>query len=127
MVAKLTSIKLSPKESKSEYDGPSVAGSKDKGPRYPYGMELRLDTETLGKLGLDLSKFKVGETCMVEAKAVVTRISESQMQGGKDRRDLELQITDVAISPDKAAKKQKAADERLNEVGGSTGDSYVEE
>lgn len=121
---KLTSIKLSPKEAKGDYDGPATLGSKDKGPRYPYGMELRLDTDTLDKLGLDLSKFKVGETCMVEANAIVTRISESQMQGGKDRRDLELQITDVGISEDKAAKKAKSEAARLNETSSPTSEDY---
>lgn len=117
---KLTSLKLTPKEAKGDYDGPVPSTGKDKGPRYPYGMELRLDTETLDKLGLDLSEFKVGESCMIEAKAMVTRISESQMQGGKDSRNLELQVTDISISEDKAAKKAKAADKHLESISKPT-------
>jgi len=117
---KLTSLKLTPKEAKGEYDGPATMPARDKGPRYPYVMELRLDTETLDKLGLDLSKFKVGETCAIEAKAIVTRISESQMQGGKDSRNLELQVTDIAITEDKAAKKAKAADKHLEAIASPT-------
>lgn len=122
---KLTSLKLSPKEAKEDMGVPTAAGSmKDKGPRYPYGMELRLDTETLDKLGLDLSKFKVGESCSLEAKGIVIRISESQMQGGKDSRNLEIQITDIGIGEDKAAKKEKAAGEHLNKIASPTTESY---
>jgi hypothetical protein len=123
-MAKLTNLKLTPKEAKGDYpECGSIGSMKDKGPRYPYGMELRLDTETLDKLGIDLSDYKVGESCVIEAKATVTRLSESQQQGGKDRRDLELQITDIAIGADKAGKKAKASGNHLNSISGPTSET----
>jgi hypothetical protein len=115
---KLTNLKLSASEAKVDAGAP--IGPKQNLPRYPYGMELRLDTEALDKLKIDLADYKVGETCMIEAKCLVTRMSESQSQGGKDRRDLKLQITDIAFSEDKAAKKASARDRHLASIASPT-------
>ena len=74
---KMTNLKLTPKEAKSDLDGP--------GPRYPYGTKIRLETDALDKLKCDLAEFTVGQKLKIEAEVEVVGVSMSQRQGGKDR------------------------------------------
>lgn len=114
---KLTSLKLSAKEAKEDMGVPSVAGKSDL-PKYPYGLQIRLDTETLQKLGIDLSAYPLGATCVIEARGQITDKSEHQRLGGKERLNLEIQLTDIGISEDKASKKKRVEDKHLNEISG---------
>jgi hypothetical protein len=65
---------------------------------YPYGLELRLDNETLDKLGIQTMK-DVGEYCYIHAVAKVKSTSERQDEydEGDAKRDMCLQITKMAV------------------------------
>lgn len=63
-------------------------------PRYPYGLELSLDEETLAKLGLTAPP-AVGTTMMITAKVTVTSASQYQRQGGDAESSSCWQITDM--------------------------------
>lgn len=125
---KMTSLKMTAAEAKSEfgYDGPSVSpASKPNLPKYPYGTKIRLETEVLDKLGIDLSDYPEGMKCEIVCKVEVVGFSSSQRQGGKARKELELQITDMSITEDGAVKKAKSASKHLESISGSTdGDDY---
>jgi hypothetical protein len=116
---KLTSLKLTPKEAKTEGAIQAIGPDEDKGPRYPYGTRITLDTEALEKLGIDVSDYRAGQKCDVTAKCEVVGTSTRQRQGGDDRQELELQITDLSIDWDKSDKKAKKRDAHLDEIGAS--------
>lgn len=114
---KMTSLKLTKKEAKGEYGGPSTKDAEDNLPRYPYGTRIDLETEALEKLELSPSDFTVGQKLKIVCEVEVVRLSESQSLKGKDRCSMDLQITDLAIDT-KAVKKKKAEDKHLNEISG---------
>lgn len=68
-------------------------------PRYPWGLRITLDNEALQKLDL-LAMPAVGESLMLHARVHVCRVSKSEVEGEEKRRDLELQITDLALEAD---------------------------
>ena len=91
----MKSMKMSPAEVK-EYTEPSVAlGS---APRYPYGLCINLDDDGIEKLGL-VALPEVGSTLMIQARVQVVAVRQNQRQDELDR-NVELQITDMAIGPD---------------------------
>ena len=64
--------------------------------KYPYGLCLNLDTDTLKKLGIsDLPE--VGGDFKIVAKAVVKSTHQSESLEGNTYKSLELQITDMAV------------------------------
>lgn len=82
-------------------DAPATLGEKPpKGPLYPWGLCLRLDKDSLEKLGLDGEMPSVGEMIHLCAMAKVTSVSENETEdgnGGKaTNRCIELQITHLA-------------------------------
>lgn len=90
----LTSMKLTAAEKK---DG--AQPSTPEGPRYPYGLTLSLDNDTLEKLGMKLPD--VGDTLMIVASAKVTSVSENEdAYGGKveRHRNASVQIVAMAVS-----------------------------
>lgn len=103
MFAKLISMARTAAEVKSDLaDIPTVAGeSKYEGPRYPYGLCISLEDETLKKLGLDGDLPGVGDIIQFNAIAKVTNVSENEREAtdGGTRKccRVELQITDMGI------------------------------
>ena len=92
-------MKLTQKEAKVE------AGIEEpKGPRYPYGLSLNLDEESLEKLGITELP-DVGDSKMLIAFIDVTDKHESESADGEKRESIRLQITDMSIEekvkPDK--------------------------
>lgn len=71
----------------------------DSRPEYPYGLVIELEEDGLQKLGIDTMP-EVGKTVMVMARADVQSVSENKTKEG-ERRRLSLQITDLAIEPEK--------------------------
>lgn len=104
----LTSMALSKTEAKNQFGGPP---GEDKGPKFPFGLSISLDEESINKLALK-SMPKVGDKMSVLATVSVTSVSESENQGEKVRRRVELQITDMALSPE--ADPKAAADKIYN-------------
>ena len=64
--------------------------------KYPYGLCLSLDTETLKKLGIDQLPETGGEFKIL-AKAIVKSTHQSESLEGNTYKSLELQITDMAV------------------------------
>lgn len=105
MASKLISMKLDATDRRADaYATPADVSS----PAYPYGLEIRLDTSALEKLGLADKLPKVGETLTLTASVDVTGASENERAGTEDRDcSITLQITDLALSA-KLAKKGDA-------------------
>lgn len=98
----LKSMELSKAEAKEE-----VAYEPEL-PRFPWGLCVELNDETLKKLGVTTPP-AVGATVMFVAKAVVTSYSKRQDQTDTDEY-LSLQITDMdlgGVPPDSSAAAAK--------------------
>jgi hypothetical protein len=104
-------------------DAPCTIGSMPpKGPLYPWGLCIRLEKDTLEKLGIDGEMPSVGDMIHLWAMAKVTSVSENEMEdgnGGKTtNRCVELQITHLATESeddenDHAIEQQKARQSRF--------------
>lgn len=66
-------------------------------PKYPYGLTIHLDTDSIDILGLDLSDFGVGDKVVVQAVANVESLREEERTSGKNTKNISLQITDIQI------------------------------
>lgn len=74
------------------------------GPKYPWGLELRLSNEEMEKLGMSELP-DVGEKRMIMARVEVSSIDAHEHQGDDERHQtVGLQITDMAIGPDEPTK-----------------------
>ena len=108
---KMRSMELSKKETK-ESGAPTLVTDSD-GPRYPYGLEIRLENETLKKLGMSLPK--VGAYVKVRAECCVTSVSENESKGGKVQRSVSLQIERLAVD-DEPQTMEEAVDKGVREA-----------
>lgn len=91
---KMRSMELTKKESSGGVE--CSPPTKDSGPRYPFGLELRLDDVTLNKLGIEPLP-KVGAYFKVRAEACVTSVSSSEHTKGSPNRTVCLQIERLAV------------------------------
>jgi len=87
----LINMEMSKEEAKQETEPTSQDA-----PRYPWGLEISLNNESIGKLGLATLPTVDAEVTII-AKATVSRVSEYQTQGGTPDRSLGLQITDMKL------------------------------
>jgi len=91
MTPSLINMQMSAEEAK-EYTEPSLAEQ----PKYPWGLCITLNDESLDKL--NVKTLPTVETVVtIIAKATVSRISENQTQGGESERSMDLQITDLQL------------------------------
>jgi hypothetical protein len=90
---KLVSMKMSPQTAKQMTEPCAVDGG-DR-PRYPWGLSITLDEDSLDKLGMDTMP-DVGESLQLSALVDVTACSSNETDSGK-RRSVSLQITDLAL------------------------------
>lgn len=104
MAPKLVSMKLSKKEQKQQME-PSLA-EKDR-PRYPWGLTVNLDTDSLAKLGID-DLPAPGESYTLIAKVDVASVSSNAGEGGASR-SMSLQITDLCLEDSDADTTDAAA------------------
>lgn len=92
---KLTKDELNDRESPT----PLSTSKGTKGPKYPWGLTLRLDDSSLKKLGMDGELPEVGELCQIIGVGRV--VSVSQREGPHDsRRDVEIQIERLNLAVD---------------------------
>lgn len=90
----LANMQMSPEAAK-EYAG-GIAADPGNAPKYPYGLCICLNDDSLKKLGIsDLPA--VGGTFMVMAQVTVSSVRSSQQQDGDKERSVDLQITDMAL------------------------------
>jgi len=64
---------------------------------YPYGLEIRLEKESLDKLDLDVDNIAIGRRLTIEATAKITNLNKS-ISEENNNSSISLQITDMAIS-----------------------------
>jgi hypothetical protein len=89
----LVNMMQSPEEAKEDY----VIADPSDAPKYPYGLEIRLDEESLAKLGMTTPP-AVGTQMLITAKVTVTSASQYQTQNGEAEASSCWQITDMEVS-----------------------------
>lgn len=89
---------------------PTALGSKDKGPKYPWGLEIRLDDSALKKLGMDKEMPEVGELCQITGvgRVVSCSMSESSMGGSSKNVSIQIERMTLAVDDEDAAFEQGA-------------------
>lgn len=98
-------LKISKKEAKEKSEAMQVIGSSDQ-ERYPYGLRLDLNNDTLDKLGMTKLP-SVGTVLTFEVKSKVIGSRQSATEGSENR-SIELQITHIDMD---TAKEEKAEGE----------------
>lgn len=76
------------------------------GPKYPWGLELRLETNSLEKLGVDISKFKVGQELPMDIMGRVTGISINERENGERSACLTIVAAKIGIETKKSLAEQ---------------------
>lgn len=89
----LINMACTPKEEASERETLLGIEEPDE-PKYPYGLRLSLDEESMQKLGLE-GLLQVGSVVTIMAKAKVVGASENEILDETERR-IDIQITDMA-------------------------------
>ena len=74
-----------PKKSDQSYD------------EYPYGLRLSLERQEIKKLGLDISKSKMGQNLTITAQGEITGLSMSERKGEDDDKTVSIQIKKLEI------------------------------
>ncbi len=92
-MADLKSMKMGKKEAKKMY-GESIPSAEAE---YPWGLQIELDEESLGKLGMSIEDVTVGDEVDVTAVAMVESLRMSQHQDGSKCENITLQITKMGI------------------------------
>lgn len=95
---KMVNMAMKP-DAKGKSDGCCCCGPcecESERPRYPWGLQLCLESEQLAALGI-LELPKMGSSMTITAVAKVTRCSEEEVENGEPRRSVSLQITDIGI------------------------------
>lgn len=87
----LVDMKLSQKQAKD------ASTCDEKGPRYPYGLSINLDSDSMKKLGFDELP-AVGTKMIVVGLGTITHAGERRSQDGVDR-DMSIQLEMVEIEP----------------------------
>lgn len=103
-MASLINMETTPAEAK-EYTQPSVADA----PKYPWGLCITLNDDSLDKLGVKTLP-AVGTEVTIVAKATVSRTSENATEGNGNCATMDLQITDMQIDGLEADLFGRAAD-----------------
>src|SRR6185369_7597591 len=99
---RMVNMKMSAEEAK-EYTQPTPGDA----PEYPWGLCISLDEDSIAKLGIT-SLPAVGSQMQVQALVTVSSTSENNTQSGEKERRVELQITDMELTP-----AQRSASDRL--------------
>lgn len=94
----LVSMKLPPKPASEESMGMPAEVEMEM-PLYPWGLEIRLDNDSLTKLGITAESLPaVSSSLMLTAKVDVTEVSSEQRAGQGPELEVKLQITDMALA-----------------------------
>lgn len=87
-------IDMKQKAKKTEEMKP-IAYEQDK---YPYDLQIRLDNESLGKLGIDVKKLLVGDDVTVYGVGKIIHISSNAKERNTSNDRLEIQIQKLSLS-----------------------------
>ncbi len=108
----LKDLKISKKEAK---DANKLASPYEDQERYPYGLRLDLNNETLEKLGITKLP-AVGTVLMLEAKAKVVGSRQSATESS-DNRSIELQITHIDLETGESDEEVKEGELTRGQAG----------
>lgn len=97
---KLTNMAMTEAEARARYE-PSTASDMKDAPRYPWGLCINLDNDSLKKLGLTDDMPEVGEEYLLTATVKVTSCSSSDTEGGGKNQSCSLQIVEMALTEEK--------------------------
>lgn len=89
---KLVNLKMTASEQKKQM---APIATQSDGDRYPYGLSIALDSDTIDKLDVD-DDLTAGDTVVLLGKATVRSVSTSDSESGKSRT-VSLQITDLCL------------------------------
>jgi len=64
--------------------------------RYPYGLQVRLESEEIEKLDIDIKKMSVDDKVKITAIAYVESVSQNKNRRGENK-SLGLQITKMDV------------------------------
>lgn len=106
-------LKITKKEAKAKSES-MVIGSADQ-ERYPYGLRLDLNNDTLEKLGMTKLP-SVGTVLMFEAKAKVVASRQSATEGSENR-SIELQITHIDLEEGETDEEVKEGELTRGQAG----------
>lgn len=118
-MTKMVSLKMSEAEAKGDYGIGPASPKKSNLPKYPYDTRLRLTTDILKKLGIDVGDYPSGTKCTISAQAEVTSTELRESQAGGERAEICLQITDISVEPAKGQKRETARSKHLDRISGS--------
>ena len=95
-------MKRMPEQKPAEGNHTMLGGGPEHGeeekPKYPWGLELRLESEELGKLGITEANLpQVGTLMKLGAYARVTQVRVEQMQGEENEVCVSLQIEQMEL------------------------------
>lgn len=101
----LVSMEIQKSEVTDFYARP-LESAEAEGPKYPYGLKIDLEGESLKKLGLvDLPK--VGTKMTLTAQVEVCSVSQYESKDGNADQRVSIQIEAMALEPVKAAVEEK--------------------
>jgi len=98
---KLTDMKL-PKTKQKETVSPVVSKQE-----YPWGLTINLEDAALTKLGIKELP-EVGVECTLRGTGKVTRVSQSASERDKGSRNVEIQLTKIALEHGESSENEKA-------------------
>ena len=120
-VGKFIDMANDPEEAKADMATEAATPSPYKGPKYPYGLCIRLDEKQLAKLDLD-DDITTGETIHLFALARVTSVSSNERDGEPDCRCIELQITHLALEDEDEENEMSNEDRAARRYAGPKSD-----
>lgn len=87
--------------------------------KYPYGLQITLDTESLQKLGVDHSDWEIGDVFPLDILAKVVSKSANESENGGNYCSVSLQITHIGA--EEAEESSSEAYSRNEEKGPDLG------
>lgn len=96
-MADMKSLALDKKDAQRQEARWSGKAGKDS-PKYPGGVSLYLDDTVTEKLGLDVTKFKIGQKVKIIAEAEIIEVSSRKNQVGTDDT-MNIQLVAMDIKP----------------------------
>lgn len=97
---KLIDLKLPKEKTKSDI----CCASPSERDAYPYGMQVRFETEQVKK-DESLKTLKVGDKVNVVGLGIVTGVNTSERQQGEPRYSIEIQLHQIGCEAEKAPEK----------------------
>jgi len=113
-MANLVDMTMETDDSQAKEAGNAPAIKPSEGPKYPYGLALNLDKDTVEKLSLE--DCQVGDEYDLIAKGKITSMSENDTEDGQYNKSVTLQLTSIGVSDSYGNKDNLLGQDREKEV-----------